>query len=347
MRPVVEKAAADGFSGVLGVAHQGSMVFENAYGRASRRWSIDNTAATRFRVASVSKVFTAATVLRLARDGAVDIEAPLLPYVDHVHPSLDARVTVRHALTMTSGIADWFEEDSADWEAEWARLTAEHPLYLLRGNADYVPLFAGRPAHFAPGERYKYNGAGYILLGVMIEKATGLAFAEAVARHVFGPAGMRHSGFAALNEAEPGLAEGYLTAADSATALRTNLYSTTPCGAADGGATCTSSDLLAFARALRSGRLLGDEDTRLALTPQIAEREEKVRGYRWMYGFGLTFLLGDDGEVVRWGHTGEEDGVSARLYHYPAEDVDIAILGNVSWSAGDLGWALHEVVLDA
>ncbi|MFG3393897.1 serine hydrolase domain-containing protein [Streptomyces parvus] len=97
----------------------------------------------------------------------------------------------------------------------------------------------------------------------------------------------------------------------------------------------------------RSGRLLGDEDTRLALTPQIAEREEKVRGYRWMYGFGLTFLLGDDGEVVRWGHTGEEDGVSARLYHNPAADVDIAILGNVSWSAGDLGWALHEVVLDA
>ncbi|MFC9266207.1 serine hydrolase domain-containing protein [Streptomyces zhihengii] len=345
VRSAVENAVAEGFSGTVSVVAEGRPVLQGAYGKASRRWDIDNTMDTRFRIASISKAFTAVTVLRLAQDGAVDLDEPLLPHVRHAHPSLDSGITLRHALTMTSGIADWFEEDSETWAADWAALCAAHPLYLLRDNADYLPLFIGKPGHFAPGERYRYNGAGYLLLGLMIEKLTGLDFIEAIQRYVFAPAAMSDAGFMALDSAGPGLAEGYLARADSPAALRTNLYATTPRGAADGGATCTADDLVAFARALRSGTLLNETATRLALTPQVQEREEKIRGYRWMYGFGLTFLLDDNDRVVRWGHTGEEDGASARLYHYPEGDVDIAVLGNVSWSAGDLGWAIHDAVV--
>lgn len=342
---VLGAAQDGGFSGTVRVTRHGEPVLRRSFGMASRRWSVPNTADTRFRVASVSKTFTAVAVLRLVEQRRVGLDEPLLEHVEQHLPGLDPRVTVRHALTMTSGIGDWFEEDGADWEAEWAALAAAHPLYLLRRNADYVPLFAGKEPHFPPGERYRYNGAGYILLGLLIESVTGRRYEEAVGEEVFARAGMSASGFPALDDLGPGIAEGYLTAADGPAPYRTHHYATTPAAAADGGATCSAADLTAFARALRTGRLLGEETTRLALTPQVDERPEKVRGYRWRYGFGLTHLL-DDGTVVRWGHTGEEDGVSARLYHYPHADVDVAVLGNVSWCAGAMGWAIHDALVD-
>ncbi|MEV8592775.1 serine hydrolase domain-containing protein [Streptomyces sp. NPDC052012] len=341
---VLGVAETKGFSGTVRITRHGEPVIVRSFGMASRRWSVPNAAGTRFRVASVSKTFTAVAVLQLVEQGRVALDEPLVHHVAEHVPGLDPRVTVRHALTMTSGIADWFEEDSPDWEAEWAALTASHPLYLLRRNADYVPLFAGKEPHFPPGERYRYNGAGYLLLGLLLESSTGRPYEEVVADGVFARAGMDASGFPALDDLGPDIAEGYLTSADGPTPYRTNHCATTPAAAADGGATCSAADLTAFAHALRTGRLLGAEFTRLALTPQVDERPEKVRGYRWRYGFGLTHLLDDEGDVVRWGHTGEEDGASARLYHYPHLDVDVAVLGNVSWSAGELGWAVHDAL---
>lgn len=338
-------AERTGFSGTVRVTRHGQPVFTRVFGMASRRWSIPNTHDTRFRVASVSKMFTAVAVLQLVERQQVRLGDALVDFVkDHV-PELDPRVTVHHALTMTAGIGDWFEEGSDDWEAEWAALTSSQPLYLLRDNKDYLPLFADKQPHFAPGERYLYNGAGYIMLGLLIESVTGRSFEEVIVDDVFARAGMSASGFPALDDLGPDIAEGYLATADSATPYRTNHYATTPRAAADGGATCTAADLTAFAHALRHGRLLNEETTRLALTPQVDEREEKVRGYRWMYGFGLTHILDDEGTVVRWGHTGEEDGVSARLYHYPQQDLDVAVLSNISWCAGDMGWAVHDALV--
>ncbi len=343
---VVSGVAEDeGFSGTVRVTRQGQPVFTRSFGMASRRWSVPNTSDTGFRVASVSKMFTAVAVLQLVERKQVRLDDTLLGFLEDHMPRLDPRITVRHALTMTAGIGDWFEEGSDDWEAEWAALTASHPLYLLRGNKDYLPLFAGKQPHFPPGERYLYNGAGYILLGLLIEAVTGRSYEEVVTGDVFARAGMATAGFPALDNLGPDIADGYLTAAGGPTPYRTNHYATTPCAAADGGATCTAADLTAFAHALRHGRLLSEEITRLALTPQVDEREEKVRGYRWKYGFGLTHILDDEGSVVRWGHTGEEDGASARLYHYPRQDLDVAVLGNVSWCAGAMGWAVHDAII--
>ncbi|MFC7216991.1 serine hydrolase domain-containing protein [Streptomyces polyrhachis] len=344
---VAKAAACEGFSGTVRVTQSGEALFTRAFGSASRRWGVANTPGTRFRVASVSKMFTAVAVLQLVERRQIRLDDALVDHVREHVPQLDPRVTVHHALTMTSGIGDWFEEGGGDWEAQWAALIAAHPLYLLRGNKDYVPLFADKKPHFPPGERHLYNGAGYILLGLLVEAVTSRSFEEVVTDEVFARAGMSTAGFPALDELGPGVAEGYLTAADGPAPYRTNHYATTPRAAADGGATCAAADLTAFAHALRHGRLLGEETTRLALTPQVAEREEKVRGYRWMYGFGLTHLLDDESGIVRWGHTGEEDGVSARLYHYPRHDLDVAVLANVSWSAGSMGWAVHDTIVGA
>ena len=82
------------------------------------------------------------------------------------------------------------------------------------------------------------------------------------------------------------------------------------------------------------------------LTPKVLQTDERIRGYTWEYGYGNFFILDEDGRIMRWGHTGEEDGVSCRLYHYPEENLDVVILGNQSWCAGRLGWEIHDLILE-
>lgn len=337
--------ALEDFSGVVLVCRAGTPVFSWEGGLAHRGWNVPNTMTTRFRIASVSKMFTAVAVLQLVHQGLVHLDDPITKHLETIAGSVSDEVTIAHLLSMTSGIADWFDE-SGDWEADWARLVREHPLYLLRTDADYLPLFADAPPIAAPGERYAYNGAGYNLLGLLIERLGGTSYYDHVRRHVFDLAGMSRSDFVALDSVAPEVAEGYVpqTAGESVVGWVKNIYSTTPQAAADGGATSTAGDLVAFNRALRANLLLPADLTTQMLSPQATEREEQVRGYHWRYGYGATLLLDDDGDIVRWGHTGEEDGVSARLYHYPRGDVDVAVLGNHSWSAGDLGWQIHDAL---
>ncbi|MET8148664.1 serine hydrolase domain-containing protein [Actinoplanes sp. NPDC049668] len=337
------------FSGAIRIEQAGREVYRGSFGLANRAWQVHNDQETRFRVASISKMFTAVAVLRLVEQGQFGLGDRIGTMLDLSGTTLPAEVTVEQLLTMTSGIADWFDE-SGDWEKNWAELIRRQPIYLLRRHEDYLPLFAHEPPLSAPGERYSYNGAGYLLLGMLIERITGDTYFDHIRRHVFEPAGMHGAGFVALDDVEPHIAEGYLppTDADGAvTGWKRNIYSTTPEGAADGGATCTTADLIAFNRALRGGLLLGQELTSRMLTPQVKQQDERTRGYTWKYSYGVMFILDDHDTVVRWGHTGEEDGVSARLYHYPGLDVDVAILGNHSWCAGKLAWEIHDSLIGA
>jgi hypothetical protein len=82
------------------------------------------------------------------------------------------------------------------------------------------------------------------------------------------------------------------------------------------------------------------------LTPKVLQTGERLRGYTWKYGYGNFFILDEEKRIVRWGHTGEEDGVSCRLYHYPEENLDVVVLGNQSWCAGRLGWEIHDLILE-
>ncbi len=326
-------------SGVVLVETSTGTSLATASGLAHRAWRIPNTLDTRFRIGSISKMFTAVATLQLIEQGRLGLDDPIAGLLDIGTTTLSERVTVEHVLSMTSGIADWFDE-SGDWAANWAELLRTHPIYLLRENADYLPLFANKPAVNAPGERYTYNGAGYILLGLLIARVSGTTYDEYVRRHVFAPAGMDSAGFIAIDDADAQVAEGYLGPPGSG-AMK-NIYSVTPRGAADGGATSTARDLVAFLRAVRTNVLLSPDMTAQMLRPRVPQVTELVRGYGLWYGYGVMSTVDSSDQVVRWGHTGEEDGVSARLYHYPQLDADVVILSNQSWSAGDLAWQIHD-----
>jgi CubicO group peptidase (beta-lactamase class C family) len=176
-----------------------------------------------------------------------------------------------------------------------------------------------------------------------------MAYFDYVQEQVFAKARMNHSDFLALDGVYDEVAEGYMPITDAqenVVGWKKNIYSTTPEAAADGGATSTAGDLVRFSRALRQGSLLSSPMTVAFLTPKVQQNGQRFRGYTWMYGYGNMFILDDTDQIVRYGHTGEEDGVSCRLYYFPVQNLDVVILSNESWGAGDLAWEIHDLIID-
>jgi CubicO group peptidase (beta-lactamase class C family) len=348
-RLVAERANAGEFSGVVLLRRDGVDLFADARGWAVRGHRVPNRVDTRFRIGSVSKAFTAVAVAQLVEARQLAYDTQVVGLLGLAGSAIPAEVTVAHLLTMTAGIADWFDE-SDDADAVWDRLRRAVPIYLLRDNADYLPLFVDLPPVAPVGARHAYSNASYILLGALIEAASGQSYSEYVSAHIFEAIAMADSGFEAIDDDAERVAEGYLPVRDNdgmVAGWRRNVYAVTPTGAADGGATSTAADLSRFMHALRTGQLVSPEATRRLLTPQVVERDEPVRGYRWRYGDGLYFLLDDADQVVRYGLPGEEEGVSCRLFHYPRQGIDVTILGNQSGCAQRLGWDIHDLIVAA
>jgi CubicO group peptidase (beta-lactamase class C family) len=343
-----DKSEEERFSGVVLIQRKDETVMESVYGYANRSWKVKNRANTRFRIASISKMFTAVAVLQLIEEGKLALDTRVIECLDLGNSTIPKDATVYHLLTMTSGMADWFDE-SGNWEEDWAELCRKHPIYLFRRNEDYLPLFVGEAPLFPVGKKHQYCGASYILLGLMIEQLSGDSYFEYIRRQIFAKAHMLKTDFVALDDVSAEVAEGYLPIADESDKIigwTKNIYSTTPEAAADGGATSTAPDLIKFSQALRNGLLLSAGMTQEMLTPKVISNEEQFKGYIWKYGYGNYFILDQDETIVRWGHTGEEDGVSCRLYYYPKQDLDVVILANQSWSAGSLGWQIHDLILE-
>lgn len=337
----------DEFSGAVLVRQGGADLFCQAYGFANRTWNVKNRPTTRFRIASVGKLFTALAILQLVDAGRVSLETCLSDFLDLSATKIPPGVTVFHLLTMTSGIADWSNEESETFEADWEQFCRDHPLYLFRSDADYLPVFSMLEPYGLMGEKFRYNGAGFILLGLLIEKISGQTYFDYVRQHIFKPSGMSSTDFLDLDDVVPNIAEGYIPVKndDGHTPVwKKNYYATTAGPAADGGATSTLADLARFIDALRQGQLISTVLLKAMTSPQVVEDEDNDLGFKWRYGLGCYVLLDDSNQIVRWGHTGEEEGVSCRLWYYPRQDVTVVILGNQSSCAGQVSRAIQDLI---
>jgi CubicO group peptidase (beta-lactamase class C family) len=347
-RKLNQRARENQFSGAVLVRHGKTDLFRRAYGFANRTWKVKNRPETRFRIASVGKMFTAAAIMQLVEAGKLSLDTHVVEYLDLRRTKLPPEATVYHMLTMTSGIADWINEAAEDFQAEWEQFCREHPIYAFRRDADYLPVFSQLESYGPVGEKFRYNGAGYMLLGLMIEKASGLSYFDYVRQNIFVRAGMLDTDFLDLDDVHPKVAEGYVPIKDENDAItgwRKNIYSTTAGPAADGGATSTLEDLHRFSLALREGKLCSKEWAEMMLTPKVIEDENNFAGYQCRYGFGCFILLDSNSQVFRWGHTGEEDGVSCRLYYYPIHNLDVVVLGNQSSCASKVMADIHESIM--
>ena len=174
-----ELASADtSSSGVALISRGDEVCFEGAYGWASRTWGVPMRPDIRFDCASITKLFTAVATIQRVDAGDFSLDPSAIDYLGLTGTTISPKVTVRQLLTHSSGIARQHadEEDGERYEA----LSVDRPTYSVRGASGHLPNFAHKPPRFAPGEGARYNNAGFVLLGLMIEKATGIGYRDYV-----------------------------------------------------------------------------------------------------------------------------------------------------------------------
>jgi D-alanyl-D-alanine carboxypeptidase len=299
-----ERARADEFAGAVLVARHGKVLLQDAWGRADRKAGTANTPATRFRIGSMNKMFTAVATLQLVEAGKLKLNDPIGKHLpDYPNKQVARKVTVRHLLTHTGGTGDIFGP-----EFDRHRLQ-------LREHRDYLKLYGSRGLRYQPGDHFEYSNYGFILLGALIERVSGMSYYDYVRDHVFRRAGMRATGSLPESTDVPDRAVGYMrTALGGAWVPNTD---TLPWrGTAAGGGYSTVGDLLRFAEALRSGRLISK-----------ATLAEATRPHQEQYGYG--FGVQGEGRLRSWGHGGGAPGMNGELRVFPQLGYVVVALSNL------------------
>jgi D-alanyl-D-alanine carboxypeptidase len=302
------RGAADKFSGALLVARGPQVLVRGAYGMADRQAKKRNREDTRFRIASVTKMFTAVAVLRLEQEGKIRLDDPIGKYVPEIAGKPLAGATIHQLLTHTSGAGDIFGPD----------YTLRH--LELRTLADYVKMFAGAAPIAPAGKRYQYSNYGYLLLGRLIEKVTRRSYYDYVADVVLVPANMSRTGFEP-EDAGVERAEIYQRPAGSRLWIDAR-YVLDYRGTSAGHAYSTIDDLHRFVLALRNGHLLDARRTKLML-----ESKREI----WAgndYGYGA--MIQSYEWTGRWtGHAGGYPGMDAQLWFSPDTGYIVIALANI------------------
>jgi CubicO group peptidase (beta-lactamase class C family) len=236
------------FSGAAIIAKDRAPVVAAAYGQANRERGIANTTSTTFNVGSIGKLFTTCAIYQLIEKGTLRPNDTIGRWLPD-YPNREARaVTIAQLLTMRSGIGDFFGP----------RFFQGHP-ERIRGLRDYLPFFARDPLAFKPGSREMYSNGGFIVLGLIVEKASRQDFYAYVKEHIFAPAGMSDSAYPTLDQSAPNRADGYTRQWSDVVTYQTPLrkaHGQPGRGSSAGGAYSTVGDLLKFTHAIQNGTLV-------------------------------------------------------------------------------------------
>ncbi|MFL6194233.1 MAG: serine hydrolase domain-containing protein [Thermoanaerobaculia bacterium] len=297
-----ELTKKDEFSGAILVARNDKILLQKAWGLADREKGTPATTDTQFRLGSMNKMFTAVATLQLVEAGKLSLDdtvGKILP--DYPNQDIASQVTIRNLLTHTGGTGDIFGPDFVK-----NRLT-------LREHADYVKLYGARGLTHEPGAEFRYSNYGFVLLGRIIEKVTGMSYYDYVRANVFKPAGMASTDSLSEEDKVPSRAIGYYKP-EGKWAPNTD---TLPWrGTAAGGGYSTVGDLLRFAQALESGKLISKKMLAQATTP-----------FKEDYGFG--FGMEGEGSLKSYGHNGGAPGMNGELRIYPQLGYVLVSLANI------------------
>ncbi len=304
------------FTGGVLVARGNEVLFRQVHGFANRRQGAPLALDSRFRLASISKQFTAAAVLRLQDEGVLSTQDPLCRWVQPCPPSWEP-IRLHHLLGHSSGIPDLMARPA--WglrrvtPATMAELTAESVQYGLQ---------------FAPGTKVRYNNAAYNLLGAVVEEASGAPLHDYLRTAFFEPLGMADTGY---DDDASGVVMGYANLGVGPSEQPDHNVSIIV-GA--GAMYSTLDDLLVWQRALHGGRLLSSRSYAMMIADHAPDTTPPERGRpRRDWGFGLfANSLGrrvspdfPDGQIY---HTGSWSGFRNMMTHQPDEDVTVIVLSN-------------------
>jgi CubicO group peptidase (beta-lactamase class C family) len=309
-----ESARSDEFSGVVLIALDGTPVLERAYGYACKGYGVRNHIDTLFNIGSMTKMFTAVSIMQLVEQGRLSLDAAITRYLPTYPPDVGDRITLHHLLTHTSGMGSFWNDA---FRARKATLLTV---------SDYLQLFVDEPLAFEPGARFGYSNAGYVVLGAIVEQVTGMSYDAYVAEQICARAGMAHTAAYRLDDDVPNRALGYVRESagdDEANHYpRTNLLVSPVKGSPAGGTYSMVHDLLRFAQALCRHQLLSVQFTDILLQPRVAMGPRGNASYA--YGFGCH----DVGGFRIVGHNGGAPGVGAQLDVYLELGYTVVLLSN-------------------
>ena len=238
----------DEFSGVVLVAKDGKPIFEKAYGLASKEYNVPNRVDTKFNIGSINKIVTQVAIQQLVEQEKLTLDDHIDKFLpDYPNHDAAAKITIRQLLTMTSGIGDFFGPEYNNT-----------PKDQIRTLKDYLTLFGSKPLLFEPGTKAQYSNGGYIVLGLIIEKLSGMSYFDYVREHVFRPVGMDHTDYYEADMPIENMASGYTKSDGNGGQLKTrrnNIYTRPARGSSAGGGYSTVEDLLKFANALHERKL--------------------------------------------------------------------------------------------
>ena len=242
-----DKAAAeDRFSGVVMVAKDGTPLLSRAWGMADPAKGIANRPDTKFNLGSINKFFTHVAIGQLAAAGKLSLDDTIRKHLpDYPSPVAD-KITIEQLLKHRSGLGDIFGP----------KFMASHA--SLRKLSDYLPLFADKPLEFEPGSQQRYSNAGFVVLGLIIEKLSGQSYYDYVRDHITKPAGMNDTASYAIDENVPNRAVGQTKRGPEGPLpeRRSNIGSLPARGSSAGGGYSTAADLLRFSQALLADKLM-------------------------------------------------------------------------------------------
>jgi CubicO group peptidase (beta-lactamase class C family) len=309
---------ATDFSGVVLVAENGKGVYHRAFGFRNVNTGSPNDTTSIFELASVSKQFTAMAIMMLQEEGKLSFDDPLEKYV----PNLPYKgITIRHLLNHTSGLPDYQDVMDKNWDKTRIAGNSDNIEYLIR----FAP-----PSRFSPGSKYEYSNTGYMLLGSVVEVASGVDFVSFCKTRIFVPLKMTSTGIRTLDEKVQleNMAWGHIyvpekhgyVRADSFPSNNYTIWLGNRVG--PGRVSSTASDLLKWDRALYTEKLVKTSIRNEAFSPAVLT-DDSISNY----GFGWTLETNSVlGKTTR--HDGDNPGYSTHIVRFIEKDKTIVMLCN-------------------
>lgn len=313
------------FSGVIQIIESGEVKLNAAKGYAKREDEIDNNVDTAFSIASGTKGFTALGILRLIDKGKLTLEEKAFEILPYDFPNMNKNVTLRQLLTHTSGIYDYYDEETVE---DFGQLFEKLPVHKILGPKDMLPLLVEGEAYFKPGEGFKYCNSAFVILGMVIEVISGMYYGDYIQKEVCEPLGLRRTGCYKSNQLPKNCAYGYIR--DEKGEWSSNIFEIPIVCTADGGLFTTADDMAKMWNGILSGNFLSEKLTAEIFSTQ-AEAWENV-----CYGLGFWIQKNKEGNVLNYYLVGGDPGVCFNSIYYLTENRIVTILGNTSDDADTL-----------
>ena len=311
------------FNGTALVSENGKVVLKKGYGFADFEWKIPNTPDTKFRLGSITKQFTSALIMQLVDEGKLSLDATLASVLPYYRKDIGGKVTIHHLLSHTSGIPSYTA--LPNWEKEINR----NPF----GPREFVEKYVSGDLEFEPGTKFSYSNSGYFILGAIAEQVTGKTYEQLLQERIFGPLGMKASGYDLSRPILEKRARGY---EQTMPGVRNADYLDMSQPYAAGALYSTVEDLYLWDRALDGDKLLSAKTKERIFTPVLQN-----------FGYGWTIAKRPVGpakaERVLISHGGGIYGFNTLISRVPEDDHLVVLLNNTG--ATSLG-AMAEGVMD-